>query len=322
MSNNSTTRSSGSTAVDAEKPMTNSDSDHRTGPPPLTFHFKWRNPLLYFSFLVLCNVVLPCLLFYPLIHLTHLQVRDVVGISSSALGISSCFDQPFRLYKLIRFRSNYAPLHDEIWWHFDVFMWFSVIAVGVFAIPLIVGPTVPVYNLFLMAFPLLALPAGVLLLLTVIPYRFTIPPPKWISRSYDSKTSEEWSTPKARRKWKPGVYYIISDLAAVDFNYGRAYREQLLLRYDSSPLFQKHLHYQTVYWVIAPIVLTGVIAGVTWGTSFNVAFGLVLGIFFAWIIVGGVGSYFLAQWWLRREWEAWETGKGNEKSATRAVETV
>ena len=71
----------------------------RPEPPALHFKFKPRNPLLYFLFLVSCNVILPVLLFYPLINFTPLELRDVVGISSSALGLSSCFDAPMRLWK-------------------------------------------------------------------------------------------------------------------------------------------------------------------------------------------------------------------------------
>lgn len=72
--------------------------------------------MLYIIFLIFCNVLIPCLLYYLLRNRqsslpparcevltlqpgvdTSLSKRAVVGISSSALGLSSCFDGPFRL---------------------------------------------------------------------------------------------------------------------------------------------------------------------------------------------------------------------------------
>ncbi|KAL1762252.1 hypothetical protein FB107DRAFT_268535 [Schizophyllum commune] len=141
----------------------------RPEPPALHFKFKPRNPLLYFLFLVSCNVILPVLLFYPLIHFTPLELRDVVGISSSALGLSSCFDAPMRLWKLTKHRTSFGPLNSTRWFHLDFSMWFYTTAMLVFAIPLIIAPTVPVYDMFNMATVMLILPAGIMFALTIIP---------------------------------------------------------------------------------------------------------------------------------------------------------
>ncbi|KAI4525033.1 hypothetical protein K525DRAFT_252679 [Schizophyllum commune Loenen D] len=141
----------------------------RPEPPALHFKLKPRNPLLYFLFLVSCNVILPVLLFYPLIHFTPLELRDVVGISSSALGLSSCFDAPMRLWKLTKHRTSFGPLNSTRWFHLDFSMWFYTTAMLVFAIPLIIAPTVPVYDMFNMATVMLILPAGIMFALTIIP---------------------------------------------------------------------------------------------------------------------------------------------------------
>jgi hypothetical protein len=97
-----------------------------TATPPSTFpelHFTYSRTklLLYVCFLLLCNVIIPIILFYPLVSrkftfqcahffqdvlsqhslpvVTSLSTQGVVGISSAALGISSCFDTPLRLYR-------------------------------------------------------------------------------------------------------------------------------------------------------------------------------------------------------------------------------
>ncbi|TRM58632.1 hypothetical protein BD626DRAFT_181592 [Schizophyllum amplum] len=141
----------------------------RPEPPALHFKFKPRNPILYFLFLVLCNVVLPVLLFYPLINFTPLELRDVVGISSSALGLSSCFDAPMRLWKLTKHRTSFGPLNSTKWYHLDFSMWFYSTAMMVFAIPLIIAPIAPVYDMFNMATVMLILPAGLMMALSIIP---------------------------------------------------------------------------------------------------------------------------------------------------------
>jgi len=80
-------------------------------------HFSWvpTYVVFYVLFLILCNLIIPCVLYYPLEDcksdvavftafltqstVTELTDKEVVGISSAALGISSCFDAPFRLFR-------------------------------------------------------------------------------------------------------------------------------------------------------------------------------------------------------------------------------
>lgn len=284
--------------------------DSRLEPPPLHFKFKWRNPTLYLIFLVLCNVLIPCLLYYLLLIYTKLDFIEVIGISSSALGLSSCFDAPFRVWKLTRYRTEYGPLNDDVWWHLDFFMWFTTTAVMVFAIPLIVGPVAPAFNFFLMSMPMLVLPAGLMFLLTLIP----LPPlPFWLS-------SDPPRTPKEQRK--PAVYYILEDVVAVDFGYKRPWRHAIAKRYDESPMFRSHMRLQTWYWVLMSLVHAGVTAAVAWGSSYHFAFGFVLGLFFIWAIVAGFGSWFIARTQLRKEHEAWARTHGYKNEKPPAVSAV
>lgn len=67
--------------------------------PPLHFTIHWLKPILYLLFLLICNVAIPCLLYYLLLTYTSLSEQGAIGIASASLGISSCFDSPFRLYR-------------------------------------------------------------------------------------------------------------------------------------------------------------------------------------------------------------------------------
>ena len=151
--------------------------------PTLHFSYSRRNIFLYALFLLTCNLIIPCILFYPLVsrescvqttiqvayrELTHrtlysvtkLTPKEVIGISSAALGISSCFDSPMRLYRrttyhsipnvllstyllVIRHRKRFGPLGNDTWWYLDFSMWTYTVALLIFAIPLAIAPAVP-----------------------------------------------------------------------------------------------------------------------------------------------------------------------------------
>lgn len=139
-----------STATQPETTILNPDH-----PPPLDFHFAWKGPILYLAFLLVCNVLIPCvsvshwlsryrllttlvstaqLLYYLLricpssllplrtallnltkpllVHTdTRLDDKELIGIGSAALGVSSCFDAPVRLWK--RAFSSATPRSDR-----------------------------------------------------------------------------------------------------------------------------------------------------------------------------------------------------------------
>jgi len=98
---------------------------------------------------------------------TKLTKKTVIGISSGALGLSSCFDSPLRLYRrkswhnilyitldrqtiptVVRHRRTYGPLGDDVWWHLDFSMWAYTVALLIFAIPLAIAPAIPLLYVY------------------------------------------------------------------------------------------------------------------------------------------------------------------------------
>ncbi|KAF8873878.1 hypothetical protein BD779DRAFT_1678991 [Infundibulicybe gibba] len=270
--------------------------DPKTAHPPgeLVFRWHWTGVALYVSFLVFCNVLIPCLLFYLLRIFTPMPTKELIGISSAALGVSSCFDAPFRLYRLVRFRNTYGPLGLGSWWHLDFVMWTYTFALLVFAIPLAVSPPAALFTFFLMSTTMLVGPVGVVFLYSlfspVLPCRCS-------------------SDPRGTRM-KPAVFYTIEDVAAVDFKHGRAFREALYTRYHTSPPFRALVRKLTVYWVFASVLYCGLTAAVTWGAPLQFSFGWVLGQFFLWVAASAAGCVFLAKRGMRQEKEWWEEGAG------------
>jgi len=54
---------------------------------------------------------------------------------------------------------------------------------------------------------------------------------------------------------RPGVYYFLEDVVAVNANAGRLYREALAARYDASLRFRQMIYNQSLFWSIPPLIV-------------------------------------------------------------------
>ncbi|GJN94407.1 hypothetical protein Rhopal_007487-T1 [Rhodotorula paludigena] len=282
-------------------------------PPRLdTFHFGLRTPFLYLGFLIVCNVLIPCLLYYLIQIYTDLSDKELIGIGSAALGVSSCFDAPFRVWKLTRHRAKYGPLYypyvadpafepagkkwlpkqmPRSWWHMDFTMHTYHMGLFAMAVPLAIAPSIPLYNFFLFSLAMLAIPPMLIFALTLKVWHSL---PFWMS-------SDPPRTPT-----KPAIYYFIEDIGAVDFTHGREWRKRCQARYAASPPFRTLMWNQTLFWTIGFAVFIAATAAVDWTVDLDVAFGLVLGLFFAWGLVWGLFSYMLVHRALQHELAWWQ----------------
>ncbi|KAJ3751839.1 hypothetical protein EV360DRAFT_89313 [Lentinula raphanica] len=262
--------------------------------PDLHFSYRKTSVALYISFLIICNVLIPCLLFYLLQTFTNITTKELIGISSAALGLSSCFDAPFRLFRLVRNRTTYGPLGTDVWWHLDFVMWTYTFALLVFAFPLAIAPAIAFYNFFLMSTMMLVGPVGVVFIFSLIAYHY-----KW-------RLPVRCSSEPVGSLMKPAVFYCIEDVGAVDFMHGRKFRQRVHTRYESSPPFRQLMTELTVYWVICGAIYCGLTAAVTWAATLNFAFGWVLGQFFIWAFLSWAGCHLLARRGLERERAYWD----------------
>ncbi|BGP43564.1 hypothetical protein JCM10449v2_007605 [Rhodotorula kratochvilovae] len=298
---------SASTATERETTILNPDH-----PPRLdTFKFGLKGPFFYVVFLIIMNVLIPCLLYYLLRIYTHLTDKELIGIGSAALGASSCFDAPFRVWKLTRHRAKYGPLYypfapdpayepagkrwimkdmPRSWWHFDFTMWAYQFGLFSMAVPLAIAPAIPLYNFYLFSLAMLAIPVMIIFALTLKVWHAL---PFWMS-------SDPPRTPT-----KPAVYYFLEDVGAVDFKHGREWRKRCQARYAASPPFRALMWNQTLLWTVGMAIFIGVTAAVDWTADLQFAFGFVLGLFFIWAIVWGLLSYLHVHLSLQRELRWW-----------------
>ncbi|KAF9463463.1 hypothetical protein BDZ94DRAFT_612764 [Collybia nuda] len=281
--------------------------------PPLHFSFRWTSILLYFAFLVFFNVVIPVLLYYLLRQVTGITTKELIGISSAALGLSSCFDAPFRLYRLVRFRRMYGPIGSDVWWHLDFVMWTYTFALLVFAIPLAIAPAIAFYDFFLMSTMMLISSIGLVFFYSLLGFKL-----------FCRCSSDPKGTPM-----KPAVFYTIEDMGSVDFKNGRDFRAQLHKRYAASLPFQRLMIHLTLYWTLQSVIYAAITAAVTWGSPLDFAFGWVLGQLFLWMGVSAFGCWLLVKrgraeekrWWAeklagdtRRREKARETNREGSES--------
>ncbi|EMS23184.1 uncharacterized protein RHTO_07526 [Rhodotorula toruloides NP11] len=303
-----TTRGRDRSASNATQPETTIlNPDH---PPPLNFHFGWKGPVLYLVFLLVCNVLIPCLLYYLLRIYTRLDDKELIGIGSAALGVSSCFDAP---RTVLRHRAKYGPLYypymadpafepagknrlmrniPRSWWHLDFTMHTYTLALFTFAIPLAIAPAIPLYNFFLLSFPMLVAPIMIVFGLTLKSWKGL----RW------------WmSSDPPRTPTKPAVYYILEDVGAVDFRLGREWRKRCQTRYAASPPFRTLMWWQTLYWTFGMAVFIGATAAVDWTTDLQLGFGLCISLLFIWALPWSLLSYLLIHRSLLSEREWWRT---------------
>ncbi|KAJ3868033.1 hypothetical protein EV359DRAFT_78050 [Lentinula novae-zelandiae] len=260
--------------------------------PDLHFSYRKTSVALYVAFLIICNVLILCLLFYLLQNFTNITTKELIGISSAALGISSWFDAPFRLFRLVKHARTYGP--TDVWWHLDFVMWTYTFALLVFAFPLAIAPAIAFYNFFLMSTMMLVGPVGVVFLFSLLAYHY-----QW-------RLPVRCSSEPVGSLMKPAVFYCLEDVGAVNFMHGRIFRQRVHRRWDASPPFRQLMTELTIYWVISGAIYCGLTAAVTWAATLNFAFGWVLGQFFIWAFVSWVGCHFLARRGLKRERAYWD----------------
>lgn len=109
-----------------------------------------------------------------------------------------------------------------------------------------------------------------------------LPMPIWIS-----------SLPPSHNM-RPGAYYIMEDVVAVDGGGRSAFRRALNVRYEASPIFRRLVYEMTLYWAVGGLIFVGVSAVLTFTTALNIAFGVTLG----WIPVWALLWFTVARFWI------------------------
>jgi len=105
---------------------------------------------------------------------------------------------------------------------------------------------------------------------------------------------------------RPGIYFIIEDVIAVDGGGDTAYRERLNARYEASHLFRQMLHRLTLFWASGAFVMAVICTIVIFTVPGPVAYAFGWAAPFAWAGVWTLVTIMWVQKDLKDEKEKWK----------------
>lgn len=242
--------------------------------------------------IIFCDLVVPCIIYYSWLSANPLDPgydKDILGWAILPFGLGELYILVVRVYRLIKYRDECAPLLSRHWWELDATSFIYAAALIAGLIPFIVGSSLAIPQLYLYSPGLYMAFLMFWALLSVVPF----------------KTPVRINSEERGHRMRPLVFYAAEDFFAVDGWQRRDFRIRYRQRYDSSIMFQKMLFELTVWWISGFIVYLGCLSAVIWKNPFHIAFGLSLGLLFAFIITWAICTYIYVQLALEREREWW-----------------
>jgi hypothetical protein len=189
--------------------------------------------------------IVPIALYYGLYYGGDVQNWITFAVVTTVWGGPTYLEFAIRTLRLIKKDRFYRPLGTNSRWCFDVVTWVSVVSITAVTALFIVGSAPHIVWLRVLCMPapsLLYSLGGILGLLTFY-------------NAHHWKAPFRLSSTGHGEPVKPGVYYFIEDVVAVNANAGRPYREALAARYDASPRFRQMMYTQSIFWSIPALVI-------------------------------------------------------------------
>lgn len=214
---------------------------------PFTWHHGWRRVrlggLIFLMFVDAC--VLPIVLYYAMTFAGNVQSWITFAIVTTIWGGPTYLEFAVRSLRLIKKERFYRPLGTNSRWCFDLTTYVSVITITAVTALFVVG-SAP-HDAWIRV---LSMPAPAIL--------YALGGSIFIITMYNVaglKAPFRISSTAKGEPVKPGVYYLIEDVVAVNAGAGRPYREALAARYDASPRFRRMIYIQSLFWSIPTIIL-------------------------------------------------------------------
>merc|ERR1712000_317966 len=209
--------------------------------------FTWRHGGRHFrlSAIVLVMWIDACIVPIALYYGGDVQNWITFAVVTTVWGGPTYLEFAIRSLSLIKKESFYRPLGTNSRWCFDVVTWASVVSITAVTALFIIGSAPHIVWLRVLCMPapsLLYTLGGVSGLLTFY-------------NVHHWKAPFRLSSTGKGEPVKPGVYYFIEDVVAVNANAGRPYREALAARYDASPRFRQMMYNQSLFWSIPALII-------------------------------------------------------------------
>lgn len=214
---------------------------------PFTWHHgrrRWRLFMLIFlMFVDAC--VMPIVLYYAMTFAGNVQGYITFAIITSIWGGPTYLEMLIRTWRLRAKERFYRPLGTTSRWCFDFTTYTLLIAIAAVTVLFIVGSAPHIVWLRVLSMPGPAILYSIGLVLGLLTL--------WNVRGW--KAPFRISSTAKGEPVRPGVYYIIEDIVAVNAGAGRPFREALSARYEASPRFRKMVYNQSLFWSIPPIIV-------------------------------------------------------------------
>lgn len=252
--------------------------------------------------IIACDLVIPCIIYYVWLSTKPLEPgydEEIMGYAVIPFGLGEAYILVVRVWRLIKYKDECAPMLSEHWWELDATSWIYAAALIAGLIPFVVGSALEIPELYLyspgiyMAFMLFWA------VLSLIPFKVPV----------------RINSEPAGHTMRPLVYYAAEDFFAVDGWQKQDFRRRYRERYDSSIMFRKMIFEITIWWVSGIMTYIGCLSAVIWNNPFHIAFGLSLGVLFGFIIIWAVCTYIYVQLALEREREWWLRKKAQGEKA-------
>jgi hypothetical protein len=199
----------------------------------------------YIALIVFDACVVPIVLYYAMTFGGNVQGFIVFAVVTAIWGGPTYVEFAVRSLRLVRKQRFYKPLGVDGRWAFDITNWILVMTIAVVTALLVVGAAPHIVFLRVLSMPapaILYCLAGPILLMSVYSY-FGWKAPFRISSTHKGEAV------------RPGIYYIVEDIVAVNSGGGRPFREGLAARYKASPIFRKMIRDQSLFWSIPGLLV-------------------------------------------------------------------
>lgn len=306
-----------------EHPLPQSTIRDEPTPPPTLTKLAQKNPSPWDHLsitigppiIILFDIVIPIIIYYTWYNqhtsqwnmdceqyrnrgeacpLTKPEFDDkILGYSIICFGFGELYILTARVWRLLKYRDECAPLLSRSKWELDATSWVYAVAMLMALIPFVVGSTMEIPKLFLYAPAFLMGFLGIIMVITLIPVKIPI-----------GINSQARGT-----TLRPFMFYAAEDFIAVDGLQDREFRIRYNARYDSSKAFRRMFLCLTLWWIFGVMSYIGAVSVVVWTVEFHVAFGLSLGVLFTYIILWAIVSYLWVQIEMDRQKKAFESSK-------------
>ena len=228
---------------------------------------------IQWSIIVFTSSMLPIIGYFSLHYGTGVPLNIVFSPWLGLMGAVSLFSLCKRSWFLLKKNSTCRPLGVNQGWKLDYFGWNFLF--GFFGITCLISSGIAFESLIAVSLPLSVLIFYVCVELLLAQ----------LGLAAGIRAPFRFSSVARGEPLRPGVYFIVEDVVAVDGEQGQAFRQAWSDRYEASPVLQSHLRRVSLIWATTGLAIVAVVLGCVFGVP-NPEVGYAIGWGLPWVWAG------------------------------------